>query len=418
VAGVVAAPALARLLTAGVDDPVAAEQQRELSTFLLRFFVPQVLLYGIGAVAAAVLHAQRRFSVVAMAPIGNTVLIVAGMAVFAALRDGAAPGLDLSGGEKAVLAAAGTGGVVAFVGVPVAALLMRGFRLVPSFRFRDPLLQATLRHAAWAGFQNASVGILLGSAVIVGMGVPGGVIAYYVAWTFFLVPYAVLGQPIHDVILPELSRDVASGDLEAFGRALRWALNSMTLLVVPAAAAYVGLGRPIMEAVSFGETTAEGTVMMGSALVTMALGLFPYSAFLLLTRASYALGDSRTPTLVSVTAAVAGAVFMFATGPSFGPEGRLAMMGLGVAVAYALAAVALGVRLGRRLEVVLVPAALVRAVPVAALLALGGWALWEAVEPTTRALQFGLLAATGVVGAAVYAGVVHPPSVLRPEARA
>src|SRR6059036_521046 len=68
VVGVVAAPWLAHLLASGVSDPSIAAQQESLATFLLRFFVPQVVLYAIGTVAIAVLYAKRRFVITAIAP--------------------------------------------------------------------------------------------------------------------------------------------------------------------------------------------------------------------------------------------------------------------------------------------------------------------------------------------------------------
>ena len=40
-AGVLAAPALARVLTTGTADPAVAAGQQELATFLLRLFIPQ-----------------------------------------------------------------------------------------------------------------------------------------------------------------------------------------------------------------------------------------------------------------------------------------------------------------------------------------------------------------------------------------
>src|SRR5439155_16757003 len=102
VVGVVAAPWLAHLLASGVGNPSIAAQQESLATFLLRFFVPQVLLYAIGTVAIAVLYAKRRFVVTAVAPIGNTVLIVAGLVMFRVLTGGDT-GLDLSLTEKLTL---------------------------------------------------------------------------------------------------------------------------------------------------------------------------------------------------------------------------------------------------------------------------------------------------------------------------
>src|SRR5690242_8540251 len=76
--GVIFAPLLARVLTAGAA-PAVAEQQRELATFLLRFFVPQLALYGWGAIATALLYAERKFIPTAAAPIGNTIVTVAAL---------------------------------------------------------------------------------------------------------------------------------------------------------------------------------------------------------------------------------------------------------------------------------------------------------------------------------------------------
>lgn len=419
VVGVVFAPQIASVLSGGVADAETAQAQRDLSTFLLRFFIPQVMLYALGAVATAVLQAQRRFTVSAAAPIANTVIMVAGLVMFALLRDGQAPSLAVTTTEKVVLGLAGTLGVAGFVGVPTFVLLRSGFRLRPRLGWRHPLVRRTLHHAAWAGFQNASVGILLGSALVVGMAVPGGVVAYYVAYVFFLVPYAVLGQSIHDTILPDLTQHVADRDLTAFGRSLRWGLNTLALLVVPAAGAYVALAEPIMGVVNFGETTSAGVAMMASALTALALGLFPYSAFLLLTRASYALGDAKTPTVVSVGSALIGATFMFTVGPSHGPTGRLFAMGSGLALAYTLGSIVLGVLVARRSGASLMATALARSVPVTAVVGLGMWAGWRAIDPTSRPVALAVLAGLGALGAVAYAGVIHPPSLgrMRPEAR-
>ncbi|HTO01170.1 MAG TPA: lipid II flippase MurJ, partial [Microthrixaceae bacterium] len=126
--GVVAAPWLARILTSAVDDPSIAAAQRDLTTFLLWFFIPQVVLYGLGAIATAVLNAQRSFVVPAMAPIGNTIVMVGFLLAFKYIA-GSDPGLDLSLGEKLLLAAGGTLGVVAFVAIPTIAVIRGGFRL-------------------------------------------------------------------------------------------------------------------------------------------------------------------------------------------------------------------------------------------------------------------------------------------------
>ena len=74
------------------------------------------------------------------------------------------------------------------------------------------------RLAVWGVLLHSGAAMLLGAAIVVGNGVAGGVVAYQVAFVFFLAPYAVLAQPIHTAILPEMSNDAAAGDLDAFAR--------------------------------------------------------------------------------------------------------------------------------------------------------------------------------------------------------
>ncbi len=195
VVGIAAAPWLARLLTIGVPESVAVDQ-RELVTYLLRFFLPQLLLYAAGTVAIAVLYARRRFVVTAAAPIGNTVVMVACLAVFAVVA-GDDPGLDLSQGERLLLVAAGTGGVIAFVAILLVACERADFRLRPRLPRGDVRVTAALRHSGWGVVLHTGAGLLLGAAIVAGAAVEGGVVAYQVAWVFFLAPYGVLAQPIH-----------------------------------------------------------------------------------------------------------------------------------------------------------------------------------------------------------------------------
>ena len=273
-----------------------AAGQQELATFLLRLFVPQVLLYAVGAVSTAVLHAKRHFTVTAVAPIGNTVLMVICLVTFRALHGSGTPGFDLGLGEKLALGAAGTLGVAAFVGIPTVALWRTGFRLrarVPR-PAAVPGLGSAVRLSGWAGLQHAGTAVLLAAALLVGMGVSGGVVAYQVAFAFFLVPYAVLALPQITAVLPELAGEAGRGDLGAFGRSLRWALDSMVRLVVPVSVAGVVLAPRVMEVLAFGQTSAGGGRLIGVALAGLAAGLLPYGAFLLFVRAHYALGDRKS----------------------------------------------------------------------------------------------------------------------------
>jgi putative peptidoglycan lipid II flippase len=402
VAGVVGAPWLARLLTAAAPADVQADQ-RELVTYLLRFFVPQIMLYAAGTIATAVLYALRRFAVTAAAPIGNTVVMVAALAVFRAVA-GPEPTLVLSSGERLLLVVAGTGGVVAFVGVLVGACELAGFRLRPRRPRGDPRVGAVLRHSGWGIVLHTGAGMLLGAALVAGNGVEGGVVAYQVGWVIFLAPYAVLAQPIHTAILPELVTEAREHGPARVAASLRWAVERMALLVVPASAAMAALALPAMRLVSFGAAGEQGSEVLAAALAGLAFGLLPYSAFLLFARGYYALGDSRTPGLVSVACATVGVVVMVVGSVTLEGNARIFALGLGHTATYTVGVLVLGVGLASRTGGSLWPAALGRVVAVSAVAGLGAWwasrALLDAGSSrpeTLVALVVLGLAGTGVV---------------------
>ena len=401
IVGVLAAPLLATVLTSGVPADVL-DAQRELTTHLLRFFVPQLLLYAAGTVATAVLHAKRRFAVTAVAPIGNTVVMVAALIALRVLT-GPDPGFELSTMERALLVVAGTGGVVGFVAVLLVACEASGFKLRPRLPRREPAVGDALRHSGWGAVLHSGSGLLLGGAIVAGAAVEGGVVAYQVGWVFFLAPYAVLAQPIHTTILPEL---VAEADRpEVFAASMRWAIERMALLVLPVAAGLAVVAWPALRVVAFGETGPEGAGLIAAAIAGLAVGLLPYSVFLLLARGFYALGDSRTPGLVALVTAAVGVVVMVLGALAADGEALVALLGLGHSAAFAVGAAWLGVLLGRRLGAPLVPRAVGRAAAVVVVATIVTLVTVRPFDDATTARDIvDSIAAAALIGAIVLGG--------------
>jgi putative peptidoglycan lipid II flippase len=396
--GIVAAPLLARLLT--LD---ATEEQRELVTFLLRLFLPQVVMYAAGTVATGVLYAKRRFLATAAAPIGNTVVMVASLGLFRALA-GPEPQLaDLTTAERWLLVAAGTGGVIAFVGILLGACRASGFRLRPRWPGRDRRVAEVARAAGWGVVLHSCAGAILGGAIVAGSGVEGAVVAYQTAWVFFLAPYGILAQPIHTAILPELVTEAADGDLERYRTSVRWAVERMALTVLPVAVALAALGGPAMRIVAATVTsTGDGDSFLGAALATLAIGLFPYSAFLLLARAYYALDDSRTPGLVSLGVAATGLVVLAIGAPLTESTARVTVMGLAHTTAYVVGMVVLVIGLSRRAGGSIVPGPVYAMVAAAVVTAAAVWFASDRLLSSRTGLLADAVVAGGltVVGAA------------------
>ena len=82
-AGALSAPWLMRAMVSGVDDPAVRADQVTLGAVFLWIFLPQVLVYDVGLVATAVLHARSRFALPAIAPAVNNVVVCAAYGLFA-----------------------------------------------------------------------------------------------------------------------------------------------------------------------------------------------------------------------------------------------------------------------------------------------------------------------------------------------
>src|SRR5438309_11685355 len=129
-------PWIVRLYTLNVA-PGRAPQERELATFFLRWFMPQIVFYGIGAVATGLLNAHRRFAAPMFAPVLNNLLVIATMILFAAMPGPSHPTVDgVTTAQRYVLAIGTTLGVIGMSLALLPSLRLLGFRFAWRFDWR------------------------------------------------------------------------------------------------------------------------------------------------------------------------------------------------------------------------------------------------------------------------------------------
>ncbi|MGY6499676.1 MAG: lipid II flippase MurJ [Acidimicrobiales bacterium] len=397
----VGAPWIMGLLTVGVDDAGTRVAQTELGTFLLWFFLPQVLLYAVGAVATALLHADRRFVAAAVAPVFNNVMVIAAMLTFWAMRSGP-PSLDLTTAERLVLAGGATAGVVAMTLVPLLAVWRGGLALRPRWAPRDPRLGPLAVLGLWATGHLAAMQLFALASLVVANEVAGGVVAYQVAYTFFLFPYALLAQPLTTTLYPRLAATATAGRLDDLTSDLAWGLRTLTFVLVPASVVVAALARPVIETVRLGNLDGAGADLVALAVASYMAGLLGFAAFFLLTRASYALGDTRTPTLVNLSATAVGILSLVVVATLVEGSAVLVALGLVHAGVVTVAALVLYSRLRRRLGPVTILPTVLRTVLLGAASGAAAWAVVAVVGHDTRPV-----AALAVALAAVVAAGVH-----------
>ena len=346
VLGIVLSPWIIRLYTVGVP---AGQRQlvQDLASFFLRWFMPQIVFYGIGAVATGLLNAHRRFAVPMFAPILNNLIVIATFLTFAAMSH---PGQAVlaTGPQKLVLAVGTTLGVVAMTVALWPSLRRLGFR----FRWRPRWLdEAVIRIAHLAKWVVVYVvanqlGYLV--VLILAARVKGGYTAYAAAFILFQLPHAIFVVSVFTALLPAMSSRWVDGDRRAFRELLARGIRWTAVIVVPAALGYLVLAVPIVRLLlQHGVTRPRSTDLVAGILVFFSLGLFSFSTFQLLLRAYYSMQDTRTPALVNIAAVglnvIVDLLFVLALG--MGVRG----LALGHATAYTFGSIALLALIRRRL---------------------------------------------------------------------
>jgi putative peptidoglycan lipid II flippase len=286
---------IARLLLGGGDE----EQVAVAARFLL-VFAPQVVLYGIGIVLTGVLQAHRRFAGPALAPLLSSVVVAGAYLVFAAMG-GAREISGLSTSAELVLAVGTTLGVAALSLSLLLPLRGLGLRLRPSLRF--PVGAAPrVRRLALAGVLTLAGQQLLAVVAIrlANAGAPDGTQVVYIAGlTLFLVPWAALAVPLATSVYPALAERADTGDEAGYTRALAPAVVLTVAASAVAAAALVATAAPVAR-VFLGRDPAGPVAALRDTIVAFAPGLIGYGLVAVLTRALYARGLWRSPTVCVV----------------------------------------------------------------------------------------------------------------------
>ena len=405
--GIVLAPWIVDLYTVGYPD-AQREAVHGLATFFLRWFMPQVVFYGIGAVAAGLLNAHRRFAAPMFAPIANNVIVIATFLIFAAMPGPSNPGELATGAQQLVLAIGTTLGVVAMTAALWPSVRATGFRFRWLGGIRDEAIVRIGRLATWVVVYVVAnqLGYLV--IVILAGGPTGGYSSYAAAFILFQLPHAIFAVSILTALLPAMSSRWAAEDLDGYKALFSQGIRATATILIPAALGYLVLAKPIVRLLlEHGATKAVSAELVSEVLFAFAIGLFAFSAFQFLLRASYAMQDTRTPALVNVAAVTVNVlvdlVFFFVL--DLGVPG----LALGHAVSYGFASTVLLLLIRRRIGPIggrRIAASLVRILVAGLATAAVAWLVAEGFErwlgTTTIAAQTAQVLGAVVAGLAVF----------------
>jgi putative peptidoglycan lipid II flippase len=350
IVALLAAPIM-HLLTLGVEDKVLRRDEIALGARFLRLFAPQIVFYGVGMIMTAALHAHRRFTLPAIAPIFNNILVIGAYLAYAFSRGDRPPTVEgITTGETLILGLGTTLGVVAMTLCLVPQLRSIGWRFRFQWRPKDEAVRKGARLGAWAlGYAG---GYQAGLIVVLALAnrIEGGVAAYQWAYTFFYLPHALFGVPIFAVLFTAMSERATQEDAPGVAEHLREGLGMLAFILVPVATALFVLAGPLSVLVlNHGAMGRADAALVGMVLAMFALGLPTYSAFLVLTRAFYALSETKTPAFVNALAVVIASACGAALFALFDGGWKVAGLAIGHSVGFAVGSVVLSRRLSTRL---------------------------------------------------------------------
>jgi putative peptidoglycan lipid II flippase len=316
-----AAGAVVLVLAAGyVGEP----QTLSLATLYTRLAFPFVWGVSLAALIGALLNAERRFAVAALAPIAVNLVLIATMLV-------TAPDVPQERQARWLALAVSASGFVHLAIVSIA-LVRSPLRLAVRWPRRTPELRRLLVVSVPATLASGAAQFVLLAATMIASFIPSAVSWLYYADRVFQLPLGFVGSAVGLVLLSDLSDRAAGGDQDGIIPAQNRALEAALLMAMPAAVALSLLAEPIAQVLfergAFGPADTAGTA---GALLGLSAGLPLAVAGKVLQQPLFAREEFRA----ALSAAAAGVVATLAAGVWLAE--RLGALGVGLGACFGFA---------------------------------------------------------------------------------
>ncbi len=274
-------------------------EKLDLATELTRICFPYLGMMSLTALFGGILNSLNRFSAAAAAPILlNIVVICFTLAAWWL-------GLGNTADTGRFLAWAVTLSGVAQLILLLTAARRAGAKVVPG----KPTLTADVKRVLKLSVPGLISGgitqINLLIATMLATGFSGGVAFLYYADRLFQLPLGLIGVAIGVVLLPTLSRKLRAGDMKGALDSQNRALEFSLFLTLPAAAALILIGEPILHTVfEHGAFTRADTFAVAPVLAAFATGLPAFTLTKIFQPGFFAREDTKTPMYFAITAVV------------------------------------------------------------------------------------------------------------------
>ena len=318
------APQIIRFILAPKFPP----DQQAIAASILRILMISPAIFGVSGLIMGILNAHQSFLLPALAPSMYWIGMIFGLTVLV-------PSMGVFG-----LAWGAVLGASLHLAVQIPGLLK-----LPSLSYL-PILgldnQSVREVGRLMGPRLLGVGIVqlnfvVNTAIASGLS-EGSFSAIKYAWQIMTMPQVVIAQAIAIAALPTFSAQAARGETDEMRSSLASTLRGVLLLSFPATFGLILLRAPLIAVLfQYGNFNSHSTDLVAWALLWYAAGLIGHNLVEVLSRAFYALHDTKTPVFVGTAAMSLNVIFSFAFSALFTKIGWMPHGGLALANSFATA---------------------------------------------------------------------------------
>ena len=263
----------------------------DLAVHLTRLTFQYILFISLVSMLGGVLNSLYRFAAVAATPMILNLSLIFSLEILGQWFETPAHALAIG---------VTLGGIIQFIW-----LLLACERAGISLKLRLPTLTPRTKKliiiaapvAVGAGV--AQINLLID--VIIASFLPEGSVSFlYYADRVSQLPLGVVGVAVGTALLPLLSRQLRSGNIDSALKIQNNALHGALLLTIPATIALVVLSKPVIVTLfERGEFTSGDSIATADALLIYALGLPAFVLIKVLVPAFFARENTKTPVLIA-----------------------------------------------------------------------------------------------------------------------
>lgn len=311
------APLLVPLLAPGLGEQVDGDIEGK-AVELTRLMLLSPLLFAMSGMVTGILNARQRFFLPALAPMLYNIAIIFGALVLA--RPWGIEGLAIG----VVLGAA------LHLAIQLPGLVRERMRFRVLFEWRDAAVREVGRLMGPRVFGLAAVQLNLFVTVFFASKLGSAELAN-VTYAFFIaqLPLALFGMALSTAAFPRLADLAADENMESLRGTVSSVLRLILFVTIPAAVGLALLREPVTRILlERGEFTPADTAMAAGAVGWYCLGIVPQAGVEIHSRGFYALGDTRTPVMLTILNLVVNTVLSAVLWKEFGIEGLAFSVGI------------------------------------------------------------------------------------------